>query len=180
MAVGTKGSLTVSALSKLRATDVDELCALKNQHWPHSLESQRAWWARNSSESDLIVRIHGDRLRAFLRMRERIVEIDGRRTPSLCVTEVSVDRVYQRHGMGARLLETAATIARERRAIGYLLCRTEQAMFYAKCGWSRYLGAVSIRSTSGSVRALTPNELCFVADPEAAFRKQLVLVGDVF
>lgn len=158
------------------------ICALKNQHWPHSMESQLEWWGNNTSENDLFVTmVDGGSILAFLRLRNRAVSVSDERLDVLCVTEVCVEASHQGQGLGARLMKAAVTrIGQTASSVGYLLCRDIQEPFYAACGWRQTNLPLQIESSGGSRRLLAANERCMTFDPHNRLNGPIVLFGDVF
>lgn len=162
--------------------EIQAICTLKNQSWPHSMESQLTWWEENTAEDDLLVTmVRGSSILAFLRLRSRAVSVSGERLDVLCATEVCVDEAHQRQGLGARLMGAAATrIGQTASRVGYLLCRDIQEPFYAACGWRRTDAPLQIESTTGAHRPLAANERCMTCDPLNRLNGPIVLFGDVF
>lgn len=164
-------------------SEVKAICALKDQSWPHSLDSQLAWWEKNTAEDDLFLTLmRGGSLLAFLRLRRRVASVDGARLGVLCATEVCVDKAHQGQGVGALLMGAAsAHIEKTSPGVAYLLCRDVQERFYAACGWCRTDAPVHIESSSGrGRRPLAANERCMTFDPQNRLSGQVVLFGDVF
>lgn len=163
--------------------EIQAICSLKNQSWPHSMESQLAWWEKNTGRDDQFVTLVRDgSILAFLRLRSRTVSVSGARLDVLCATEVCVEKSHQGQGLGA-LLMGAATARIEQTGSGtaYLLCRDVQEPFYAACGWRRTDAPLQIESSSGGGRRpLAVNERCMTFDPYNRLNGQIVLFGDVF
>lgn len=162
--------------------EVSAICALKNQSWPHSLESQLAWWKKNTDDDDLFVTLeHDGSLLAFLRLRSRPVSVNGARLDALCATEVCVEKSHQGQGIGARLMGAAvARIEQTASDIGYLLCRDAEEPFYVACGWRRTYVPLLVESSTGARRPLAENERCMTFDPQQRLTGQIVLFGDGF
>lgn len=164
-------------------TEVQAICALKNQSWPYSIESQLAWWEKNTAGDDLFVTLVRDgSILAFLRLRSRTISVSGTRLEVLCATEVCVDEAHQGQGLGARLMGAAAAQVEQTDAsVAYLLCRDLQEPFYAACGWRRTDAPLQIESPSGQGRRdLAENERCMTFDPQDRLNGPIVLFGDVF
>lgn len=163
--------------------EIQAICSLKNQSWPHPMESQLAWWEKNTAEDDLFVTLVRDgSLLAFLRLRSRAVSVNNARLDALCATEVCVDESYRGQGLGAQLMGAASThIGQTGSGVAYLLCRDVQEAFYAACGWRRTDAPLQIESQSGrGRRPLAANERCMTFDPQNRLNGQIVLFGDVF
>jgi GNAT superfamily N-acetyltransferase len=162
--------------------EIHAICALKNQSWPHSIESQLAWWDKNTAGDDVFVTLVRDRsILAFLRLRNRTVTVSGIVKEALCVTEVCVDEQHRGRGLGKLLLDVAAThIKSTCPGLAYLLCWDTQAAFYYTCGWRRFTPLQIKSSNERANRSLAENERCMVFDPQNRLSGQIVLFGDVF
>ncbi len=173
---------SVGTLMDLNVQEIQELCAMKEQHWPYSLAEQQRWWNENSDPTDLLVRLFDKgHLRAFLRLRAYEVICGNNVYPAKCATEVSVDKSFIRKGIGRRLMcETIRVINREGIPLGYLLCTSAQEQFYVKSGWVP-ISDVSIRKhRSQQGRVLDINQRCFVYDPSKIIHGPVLLTGRVF
>jgi len=168
--------------SEIAEADILEICALKNQSWPHSMDSQIAWWNRNTHSDDILVMLKDEGvIHAFLRLRSRPVLVGSARLDAVCATEVCVAMAHQGRGLGAWLLNLAvARIKKLDTPIGYLLCRDSQEPFYAACGWSRAGDSFQIESSLGVRRSLSDIERCMTIDPQQRLNGPVVLFGDVF
>lgn len=177
-AVVTSRFLSSSDITK---AEILAICTLKNQSWPHSVESQLAWWEKNTADDDLFVTlVCNDSILAVLRLRSRKVSVSGVQMDVLCATEVCVDAARQGQGLGTLLMGKAATrIEQTGSGVAYLLCRDVQEPFYAACGWRRTDMPLQIEASSGR-RSLAANERCMTFDPQTRLNGQIVLFGDVF
>ena len=147
------------------------------------MESQLAWWEKNTDEDDVFVTLvrDGSQL-AFLRLRCRTVSAGGALLAVLCATEVCVDESNQGQGLGTLLMGAATDhIEQTSSSVGYLLCRDVQEPFYAACGWRRTDAPPQIESPIGrGRRPLAPNERCMTFDPKNRLNGKIVLFCDVF
>ncbi len=162
--------------------EIGAICSIKNQYWPHSIESQLEWWKKHTDKDDVFVTlVNGGTTIAFLRLRKRTVAVSNACLDALCATEVCVDEQYRGRGLGKQLLDVAAThIKSTGSSLAYLLCWDTQAAFYHACGWRR-LASPQIKSSNGrESRSLAANERCMVFDPQNRLNGQVVLYGDVF
>ncbi|KLN58953.1 hypothetical protein WH96_20230 [Kiloniella spongiae] len=169
-------------LLELKDYEIHELCAIKEQHWPHSISEQRRWWHENSDCTDVIVRIYREKaLIAFLRLREREVFSRDVPHPARCVTEVCVDQRVIGTGVGRFLMsEVVRYLDEEKIKIGYLLCTSGQEHFYAQCGW-HLVPTVTIRKDLlGEIQFLDEERCCFVYDPDGVVCETILLTGKVF
>ena len=165
-------------------TDILEVCRLKNQFWPHALESQLKWWHNNTSTTDKFIIIRSNQtIVAFLRLRQGYIDsLDYARKPSICITEVCVHQQYQQRGLGRRLLDFAITyISSIGYNYAYLLCSESQEPFYTKSGFHTVTNPLSIVSMRNShVRQLSPSERCMTWPPIDPSTSVLKIYGDTF
>jgi len=162
--------------------EIRAICAIKNQSWPHSMESQMEWWKKHTDKDDVFVTLaNGSSILAFLRLRKRTVEVSGAWLDALCATEVCVDEQYRGRGLGKQLLDVAAAhIKSTGSGLAYLLCWETQVAFYHACGW-RQITSPQIKSSNGrESRSLVANERCMVFDPQNRLNGQISLFGNVF
>lgn len=163
--------------------EIEAICTLKNQSWPHPMESQLAWWEKNTAGDDVFVTLVRDgSILGFLRLRSRTVSVSGTPLDALCATEVCIDESHRGQGLGALLMGAAtAHVERAGSGVAYLLCRDIQEPFYAACGWRRTDAPLQIASSNrGGRRPLAANERCMTFDPHNRLNGQIVLFGDVF
>lgn len=162
--------------------EVGVICSIKEQYWPHSMESQLEWWERHTGKEDVFITlVNNGSILAFLRLRKGSILVNGARLVALCATEVCVSKEYRGQGRGKQLLG-AATMYMECASVNlaYLLCWSPQVAFYHACGW-RQLGAPQIESSSTRERrALAADEKCMVFDPQSRLNGPIVLIGDQF
>ncbi len=163
--------------------EVRAICTIKDQSWPHSMESQLEWWKKYTAKNDVFVTlVNSGSILAFLRLRNRTVSVRGVCLGALCVTEVCVNERYQGQGLGMQLLDAAAAyVKKTNSSVAYLLCWDIQEPFYAACGWHRTDASPQIESASGQEsRPLAKNERCMIFDPQNRLNGRIVLFGDVF
>ncbi len=173
---------SIQSPREITQEEVGAICSIKNQYWPHSMESQLEWWEEHTDKDDVFVTLlNGGSILAFLRLRKRTVAVSGACLDALCATEVCVDEQHRGRGLGKQLLDVAAThIKSTGSSLAYLLCWDTQAAFYHACGWRR-LTSPQIKSSDGrESRSLAANERCMVFDPQNRMTGQVVLYGDVF
>lgn len=172
----------IQSPSEINHEEVTAICAIKNQHWPHSMQSQLEWWREHTGKDDVFVTlVTGDTTLAFLRLRKRRVAAGNVCVDALCATEVCVDERYRGRGLGHQLLEAASShISSTRSSLAYLLCWDAQEAFYHSCGWRQIPFPQIKPSRGGESRSLAANERCMAFDPQNRLNGQVVLYGDVF
>ena len=105
-------------------TDILEVCRLKNQFWPHALESQLKWWHNNTSTTDKFIIIRSNQtIVAFLRLRQGYIDsLDYAMKPSICMTEVCVHQQYQQRGLDVDFLILQLHIYHQKGIIMHIFC----------------------------------------------------------
>ncbi len=173
---------SVVNIMDLTDQEIQEICLIKEQHWPHSLPEQKRWWYENSNPTDFIIRLYDNKcLQAFLRLRRYQLLCGGKVYLCKCATEVSVDKKFFRRGLGRRLLsETMSVIDREEVSIGFLLCTSAQEHFYQKCRWVQIFDIKVRKSQSKEYSALDIDQRGFVYDPLKIICGPVLITGTVF
>ncbi|MDG1144151.1 MAG: GNAT family N-acetyltransferase [Burkholderiales bacterium] len=159
------------------------ICNIKNQIWAYTIESQLAWWANNTNKDDkYFISLKNDKVLAFLRLRTRVVSINGEILNAFCVTEVCVDNQLHGGGLGKQLLAAATKYIKNITPnMAYLLCKDVQEAFYLKCGWHCADGVVQIKSNlKQSRRRLASNERCMTLDLQNRMHGEIILFGECF
>ena len=115
---------------------------LKDQHWPHGLESQLLWMKENIGMDD--AHLMGEEreidqivLKAYITLTSLSVTIDDQRLECIGVGGVCVDKAVQHSGMGRLLMQEVGKFIKERVQLGILLCKDPLVPFYEKYGWKR-------------------------------------------
>lgn len=174
--------VSVMPIGDAAPDEITQICALKQEHWPHSLDDQLTWWHENSHQSDQLVRLYdGDDMIAFLRLRDRPMFIANAAVSALCATEICVRRAKKGRGIGRQLMKAAeAAIGTSHTSIGYLLCTDDEKAFYVKCGWQLANEVMLRRAENAPSRSLDKTTWCLLHDPKDNALGALVLQGEVF
>ena len=111
---------------------------LKDQHWPHGLESQLLWMKVNIGMDDAhLMGEEQDILMAYITLTNLSVIIDDQQLDCTGVGGVCVEKAMQHSGIGSLLMQEAGKYIEERAQLGILLCKDPLVPFYEKCGWKR-------------------------------------------
>lgn len=124
----------------LLRTEGLRIAYLKDQHWPHGLESQLLWMKENIGMDD--AHLLGEEqnrdqlmLMAYSTLSNINIVIDDQKLGCIGVGGVCVDKAFQHSGMGRCLMREAAKYITEQGKVGILLCKEPLIPFYKKCGW---------------------------------------------
>lgn len=172
----------IKSTSEITRDEVEVICSIKEQYWPHSMRSQLEWWERHTDKNDIFITlVHDALILAFLRLRQGSILVNGKCLVASCVSEVCVSKGYRGQGRGKQLLNAASMYMKCAGVhLGYLLCWAPQAAFYHACGW-RQLRAPQVKSSRmEESRALAANEKCMAFDPQNQINGQIILIGDQF
>ena len=128
--------LVIKQHSKLSGKEWDEIAFLKDQHWPHGPESQKAWIAQNFEDNDVhIIGYLGDTPVAYASLNAIHCVMDSKQVEILGLGGVCVDLNYQKQGLGRIIVECANEYITAEGKAGLLLCHHELTGFYSLCGW---------------------------------------------
>jgi len=173
---------SVIPIEEATEDEIAAICALKQEHWPHPIEDQIAWWHQNTNKTDQLVRLHCEtEMVAFLRLRDRPLSVSNAVLPAFCATEICVRRANLGSGLGRMLMRAAqAAIRASNVSVGYLLCRDAEKLFYVKCGW-QVAENVRLRTADNAPTSFLEADVwCLLYDPERKALGPLILQGSVF
>ena len=174
---------TIKITDELSQDQILAICTIKNDIWLYSIESQLEWWANNTSKNDkYFISLTDRKVVAFLRLRTRVVSINGEIWNAFCVTEVCVDSQHRGVGLGKQLMAASTKYIKNIKPnMAYLLCKEAQEAFYLKCGWYCADGIVEVHSNlKQSRRRLASNERCMTLDLQSRMHGEIILFGEVF
>lgn len=123
---------------ELTESDARKIAALKDQHWPHGLESQIMWMKSNTTDDDfhLLGLDENERLRAYLNLNDILVSIDETVLRAIGIGSVCVDKSCTHTGLGKQLMDKANKYIQSSQRSGILLCKEGVHPFYEKCDWA--------------------------------------------
>lgn len=114
----------------------NEIAFLKEQHWPHGIESQKKWIAANFEENDLhIILYQEDAPVAYASLNVIRCVIDSAQEEMLGLGGVCVTKTHQKQGLGKKVVECANAYITASQQPGLLLCHKELTGFYSLCAW---------------------------------------------
>jgi predicted acetyltransferase len=123
--------------SELDNSKRNEIIALKQQHWPYDIESQRAWMHNNLNDYDVHVCLEKDeKLLAYLNLVKINVRFGIKKTEMLGVGNVCTHKLYLHQGLATELVLKVNEYLISEGIKGILLCHKQLLNFYIKCGWN--------------------------------------------
>jgi predicted GNAT family N-acyltransferase len=119
--------------SEVSSTLLDEVISLKQQHWPHSYKSQLDWINKNLNGNDyhLLLMNREGNLLGYMNLVNRMVNGN----PILGVGNVCINNVLLNKGIGTVLMQIGKYYSKELSLDLVLLCKSDLAPFYKKCGF---------------------------------------------
>ncbi|MBP2639673.1 MAG: putative acyltransferase [Firmicutes bacterium] len=131
--------------SELSDALINQVIALKQQHWPYSYESQIDWLNENLSQNDyhLLITDTGGNLIAYMNLVNRRVNNE----PILGIGNVCVNKDVLDNGVGTLLMHICKYYAKQLSLNLVLLCKQDLVCFYNKCGFLKYENKVYIEDT---------------------------------
>ena len=121
----------------LSIDDLHSIAVLKNQHWPYGIDSQIRWTKENVFDEDFhLMGMNEDyRLVAYITISRLSVVIDGVSNEVLGIGGVCIDKEFEHHGYGKKMVNEANSFIQCQSLMGLLLCKENLVAFYKKCGW---------------------------------------------
>ena len=129
-------NIVIQKHSELSEKQLNDIARLKDQHWPHGLESQKAWIANNFEEDDIHLILYSeDTAVAYASMNHICCTVDAVEEAVLGLGGVCVDKANQKQGLGRKIVEYANQYITTAGKIGLLLCHQALIGFYSLYGW---------------------------------------------
>lgn len=172
----------ILSVNDISSEQIVQICSLKNQYWQYGIDKQLRWWQDNTDNTDSFsILLKKDLIFAFLRLRERNIQINDFVDNALCITEVCVDQQFSRQGYGKKLMESTTNhIKRCGSKVAFLLCFEEQVKFYQSCNWAKLSTPLIKSIKTNKIRKLSHLEHCMAFDPVKKLNGKITLYGDVF
>ncbi|MCV9885435.1 GNAT family N-acetyltransferase [Metabacillus halosaccharovorans] len=122
--------------SEVSSTLLNDIISLKQQHWPHSYNSQLDWINKNLNSNDyhLLLMNNEGELLGYMNLVHRIVNGN----PVLGVGNVCINNVVLNKGIGTLLMQISKYYSNQLLLDLVLLCKIELVPFYKKCGFYQY------------------------------------------
>lgn len=115
---------------------LNDIAFLKDQLWPHGLDSQKAWIAKNFDADDVhLILYQEDAPVAYASLNSIQCTIDSQIETLWGLGGVCVAKSCQRQGLGKLIVEGANRFLTASQLPGLLLCHKELTGFYNLCGW---------------------------------------------
>ena len=113
--------LIVKPVNRLSSEEIIDICTLKEQHWPLGIKKQLGHWFMLTNKEDKLIFIERRNKKiAFLRLKLRKIIINNSISKSYMVSELCVDKKFQRKGVGGKILNKSKEIIFMEKAPGYL------------------------------------------------------------
>lgn len=122
----------------LSEKELNEIAALKEQHWPYGIDSQKYWICNQFLGDDCHVMLYKDRfLNAYVGLNKLEIEIENDRINMTGIGNVCVAKTTQGTGLGSEIMRAVNDLLILHHEEGILLCHQPLQSFYKKLGWKR-------------------------------------------
>ncbi len=123
--------------SDLSDREIEQIATLKDEYWPHGIDSQIRWIKVNICADDchLLARAPDGKLLAYLAFVNVGVNINDISNIMIGIGNVCVEKSIKHSGYGKALIHKASDYIESRDSLGILLCKDDVVPFYFKCGW---------------------------------------------
>ena len=100
---------------ELELRDINEICILKDQHWPLGLKKQFGLWFVITNETDKLFLLEKNKkIISFLRLKLRQILVNNTIFDSFYLTEVCVDKEFQnRYSSNFQLISALSSKTKE-------------------------------------------------------------------
>ncbi len=116
--------------------ELNQIIALKDEHWSYGVESQKKWIESNLEPDDIhFMCFYGEILVAYLNMIHIKIQVNDSSYKMLGIGNVCVEKNFEHSGWGKKLLLETNRFILDHHFKGILLCKENLIAFYKKCGW---------------------------------------------
>jgi hypothetical protein len=115
---------------------LNEIIALKRQHWPYSFDSHLSWMRDNLAPNDEHVCCFSQNsMIAYMNLVNVPCKDGDSEFTVIGVGNVCVLSDLQGCGIGTRFVKATTDIIASRNKVGLLFCSENLVPFYQRCGW---------------------------------------------
>ncbi len=172
--------LIIQSPLNLNLKDLNELCLLKEQHWPMGLKKQFGLWFYISNKNDKLIYIEKKKIKiAFLRLKLRKILIGKNFLNSYYLTEVCVDKSYQNQGWGKKIINESQNIIIKDKMNAHLLCNIDQKEFYSNLGWTNIKKIFTKEDSNTNIQKISNEKACLFYNLKYK-SEEITLIGKIF
>ncbi|PPR38730.1 MAG: hypothetical protein CFH30_01024 [Alphaproteobacteria bacterium MarineAlpha8_Bin1] len=165
---------------ELELRDINEICILKDQHWPLGLKKQFGLWFIITNQTDkLFLLKKNQKVISFLRLKLRQLLVDKTVIDSFYLTEVCVDKKFQNIGWGKKIMQISQDFIEKKNMSSYLICNSDQQKFYTNLGWEPSKNINYSESLKSTKKKISKNRICFFYNLKNE-DKRVTLIGKLF
>ncbi len=165
---------------ELELRDINEICNLKDQHWPLGLKKQFGLWFVITNETDKLFLLEKNKkIISFLRLKLRQILVNNKIFDSFYLTEVCVDKEFQNIGWGKKIMQMSQDFIEKENMNSYLLCNTDQKKFYTNLGWEPSQNTNCSESLKSTRKKISKDRMCFFYNLKIK-DKEITLIGKLF
>ena len=165
---------------ELELRDINEICILKDQHWPLGLKKQFGLWFVITNETDKLFLLEKNKkIISFLRLKLRQILVNNKIFDSFYLTEVCVDKSYQNQGWGKKIINESQNIIIKDKMNAYLLCNIDQKEFYSNLGWTYIKKIFTKEDSNTNIQKISNEKACLFYNLKYK-SEEITLIGKIF
>ena len=115
----------------------------------------------------------------FLRLKQKKIVFNNYISNSYMVSELCVDKKFQRRGLGEKILNKSQEIIYMEKAPGYLLSNKKYEKFYSQRGWVISKDIYIMEKNNSNQKKLDDTKICFFYNLKD-YSKKITLLGKIF
>ncbi len=141
-------SIEIKCIQHIDIDDMllNEIAAVKKQHWDYPVEEQLRWIKENINDSDYHIMIfNNDKiLIGYMNLVNIHLGVDNSINDVIGIGNVCIDKNYMKIKLGKLLMDVCYFYLNYFKKPGVLLCKEHLQDFYKNVGWKQYFGNVFI------------------------------------
>lgn len=130
--------LVSKSTKELSASNINEICHLKDSQWKLGLKSQHNWFKNNIKTHDLHNCVYiRNQLVGYTLLRKRTLEISNKKINYLLFDTLVIKKKLRKKKLSSLIMLFNNNIIKENNKISFLICKNELVNFYKKFFWKK-------------------------------------------
>ena len=130
--------LVSKSTKELTATNIREICHLKNSQWKFGLKSQLKWFKNNIKKHD----IHNcaylkDQLVGYTLLRKRTLMVSNKKINYLLFDSLVIKKKLRKKKLFYLIMLFNNAVIKKKKRISFLTCKNKLINFYKKFYWKK-------------------------------------------
>ena len=123
---------------KLIISEINSICALKDEEWQYGLYSQKKFFKQTSKKDDLCNFLYlNDNLIGFTILRKRLYKKNNTKGNFLLLDSMVLKKKYRKKNFKNLLMNFNNEIIKHEYKFGILFCNNKLSNFYKKYNWKK-------------------------------------------